>query len=282
VSAAGWPLLAVARDAVDRSSLRERLATLETGSGGRLGVAVIDASGATLLAQRAGERFPMCSTFKLPLTGAVLRRVDTGRESLARRIRYGRADLLPYAPITRAHLAQGSMTVGALCAAAIEYSDNTAANLLLASVGGPAAVTRFVRTLGDPSTRLDRYEPQLNEGPPGDPRDTTTPLAVVRDARALVLGDALSPHSRDLLVSWLVRARTGFARLRAGFPRGWRAGDKTGTCDNHSANDIAVVWPPNGSPFLVAAYLTGATIGSAQCDHLLASVARIVTAARSA
>lgn len=224
----------------------------------------------------------MCSTFKLLAVSAMLARVDRGHERLDRRVAYGPRDLLDYAPVTKAHVHDGSLSVGALCAAAIEVSDNTAANLLLRELGGPAAVTRFARSLGDPVTRLDRTEPDLNTAIPGDPRDTTSPRAMARDLQAVGLGSGLSAASRTRLSGWLAHCATGADRLRAGIPSTWRAGDKTGSGAHGTANDVAMLTPPSRAPIIVAAYLTGATISSDARDALLANVARLVVKAFAA
>jgi beta-lactamase class A len=168
------------------------------------------------------------------------------------------------------------MTIGELCAAAIEWSDNTAANLLLHSLLGPAGVTKFARSIGDPLTRLDRDEPTLNTAIPGDPRDTTTPAAMAADARKVVLGSALEPRLRARLRGWLIDCKTGAARLRAGVPKTWVAGDKTGTGDHATANDVAIFWPPRRAPIVVAAYFTGSRAGDAAQNAVLANVGRIV------
>lgn len=233
------------------------IAAIEAGLGGRVGVAVLNTATGARIVHRADERFPMCSTFKGVTVGAVLRRVDAGREQLDRHISYTAADLLEYAPTTRANVARGWMTVGALCEAAVELSDNTAANLLLASLGGPPAVTAFARSIGDPVTRLDRNEPSLNTAIPGDPRDTTSPSAMLGDLRALVLGKALSDASRATFTGWLVGSQTGGNRLRAGLPAGWRVGDKTGTGEGGATNTIAVLWPPAGGPIIACVYCVG-------------------------
>jgi beta-lactamase class A len=251
-------------------------AALERQHGGHLGVAALDTGSGKRLAHRAKERFPMCSTFKLLAVAAVLRKIDHGSEKLARPIRYGRADMLEYAPVTRAHVGEGQMPVGALCEAAIEWSDNTAANLLLASLGGPSAVTRFARALGDPVTRLDRNEPSLNDVKPGDVRDTTTPAAMLADMRAVVLGNALSNASRARLTDWLHKSQTGKARLRAGLPRDWTVGDKTGSGFVDETNDIAVAWPPGRAPILIAAYYRGSRLYPESRDAVLADVGRLV------
>jgi beta-lactamase class A len=258
-----------------------RLAALETHTGGRLGVHALATTARRTLGHRAGERFPMCSTFKVLLTAAVLARVDGGEEHLDRPIAYGKRDLLAYAPITTAHVGQGHMTVEALCAAAVSYSDNTAADLLLGTIGGPAGVTRFARTLSDGVTRLDRTEPTLNTAIAGDPRDTTTPAAATGDLERVLLGSALSRASRELLEGWMIACRTGVDCIRAGVPAGWRVGDKTGSCDNHTRNDVAILRPPSGGPILVAAYLHGARVSAADRDAALAEVGRIVVSSLS-
>ena len=260
-------------------SLAGTLARIEAGSGGRLGVAILDTATGARSGHRAGERFPMCSTFKLLAAGAVLTRVDTGREQLDRRIRFEAADLVAYSPVTKPHAGGAGMTLAELCEAAMTYSDNTAANLLLASLGGPSAVTAFARTLGDRATRLDRTEPTLNEAIPGDPRDVTTPAAMLANLRHLALGDALAPASRDQLVRWLVANKTGDARLRAGLPAGWRVGDKTGTGEYGSTNDVGLIWPPDRAPILVTVYLTNTKAPSDQRNATLAAVGRAVAEA---
>jgi beta-lactamase class A len=255
------------------------LARIEASVGGRLGLAALRVRDGRRVGHRADERFAMCSTVKLLIAGAVLARVDRGQESLARRVAYSSADLLSYAPIGRAHVGEGALPVGDLCAAAITLSDNTAANLLLASLGGPPGVTAFARGLGDPVTRLDRNEPTLNTAIPGDPRDTTTPAAMLDDLRAIALGQALSPASRDLLVSWLVASRTGLGRIRAGAPADARVGDKTGTGDNGSTNDVAIIWPTRGGPILVSVYATESSAPTPAIERAIAEATRIVCAA---
>jgi beta-lactamase class A len=232
------------------------LAALETSAGGRLGVAVLDTGNGASLLHRADERFPMCSTFKALASAAVLKRVDEGRDELRRFVPYGEADLLDYAPTAKAHLADGGMSLGDLCAAAIDYSDNTAGNLILATVGGPDGFTAFVRSLGDSVTRLDRNEPTLNTAIPGDPRDTTSPLAMANNLKAVLLGDALSEKSRRQLEAWMVANTTGGKRLRAGLPKTWGIADKTGSGDHGTANTIAILRPPGRSPLIAAVYCT--------------------------
>jgi beta-lactamase class A len=231
-----------------------RLAAIEKRAGGRLGVAVIEAGRGLKLARRADERFPMCSTFKLLASAAVLKLVDDGKESLDRRIAYGPADLLEYAPVTKAHAADGGMRLGDICAAAIDWSDNTAANLVLSVIGGPKGFTLFARSLGDKKTRLDRDEPTLNTAIPGDERDTTTPLAMARDIEAVLLGGVLSDASAKQLEAWLIADKVGDKRLRAGLPPSWEVGDKTGSGDHGVANTIGILRPPGRAALLTAVY----------------------------
>lgn len=261
----------------DADPWHQRLWALERNSGGRLGVAVLDLHTGARLAWRADERFPMCSTFKLPLAAMVLQRVDQGRERLDRVLRIDPGALVPYSPITERHLGEAGITVAELARAALTVSDNTAANVLLHELGGPAAFTAFERSLGDATSRLDRYEPELNDTvPPADERDTTTPAGMLAGLRGAVLGDALSPTSRDLLVRWMRETSTGERRLRRSVPRDWLPGDKTGTGAPGTANDVAVFWPPGRRPVLVAAYLTQATLPAEGCDAVLSDVGRLV------
>jgi beta-lactamase class A len=258
-------------------ALQKRLAAIEAEVGGRLGVAMLDTASGRPEGWRMHERFPMCSTFKLLLTSAVLTRKDRGEEDLARKILYTRAQVVSYSPVSEPHAGGDGMTVAQLCEAALTRSDNTAANLLLESIGGPAALTAFARGLGDPLTRLDRNETTLNEAIAGDPRDTTTPAAMLADMRELLLGERLSAASREQLIAWLVANKTGDARLRAGLPKDWRVGDKTGTGERGTSNDIAIIWPAGRAPILVTTYLTGATqASSAQRDAAIAKVGALL------
>jgi beta-lactamase class A len=266
----------------DMAALEQALQAIEVRSGSRLGMSALDVHSGTHFGYREDERFPMCSTFKAMAAAAVLAKVDAGKERLDRFVRYGQADLLSYAPVSRAHVGQGGLPLGDLCAAAVEYSDNTAANLILASLGGPAGWTRYVRSLGDTVSRLDRIETALNASIPGDPRDTTTPAASLADWRKTVLGDALTPASRQHLQDWLIACKTGETRLRAGLPRHWKVGDKTGTWSAENAyatsNDLAVIWTET-QPILITCYVTGPDrVPGKVRDAAIADVARLVTA----
>lgn len=275
----GLPILGATKAAFADDRLAGELRRLEAESGGRLGVALLDSRDGSRSGYRSDERFPMCSTFKAVLAAAVLRRVDSGQEQLARRVRFGADAILDYAPVTKTHVGGDGMSLAELCDAVVTLSDNTAANLLLTAIGGPVALTAFLRTVGDDVTRLDRIEPDLNEALPGDPRDTTTPKAMASTLSALTLGNGLSPASRTQLVAWLVANKTGDARLRAGLPPSWRIGDKTGTGNRGTANDIAVIWPENRPALIVTAYLTGATADRAHQNAVLAAVGRVVAGA---
>jgi beta-lactamase class A len=226
--------------------------------------------------RRADERFAMCSTFKLTLAAAVLKRVDDGKEKLDRLVPYGESDLLSYAPVTKQHVKEGAMTVSALCEAAVELSDNTAANLLLPALGGPAGLTAYWRSLGDQTSRLDRNEPSLNSAIPGDERDTTTPSAMLATMQTLLLGEALSQASRERLEGWLTETKTGLRLIRAGVAPGWSVGDKTGRGDNNAVNDIAILRPPGRAPLLMTIYTAEQNAANEQHEAAIAETARIV------
>lgn len=251
----------------------DRLRALEAGTGGRLGVSVAG-EGLAPLAWRADERFPLCSTFKVLATAAVL----AGGEPLDRELTVRESDLLSYAPVSRKVFTErgGRMTLSETCAASLEWSDNTAANLQLARLGGPAALTRWVRGTGDTITRLDRDEPTLNTALPEDPRDTTSPAAMRETLAKILLGGVLSPEARTQLESWMVGAQTGFKRLRAGLPPNWIVGDKTGSGDNGTFNVVAILRPPGHPPLIATSYLTGATTPAATCDAAHAELGRLI------
>jgi beta-lactamase class A len=261
-----------------QAKLNDQFKRIETESGGRLGVAVLDIQSQMRAGHHADDRFPMCSTFKLPAAAAVLKRVQTGNEKLDRRIKIEAADVVPGSSRISAPVPEGK-TLAELCEVAMAYSDNTAGNLILATLGGPAGLTTYIRNLGDKITRLDRNEPTLNEAIPGDPRDTTTPNAMLKDLQALLLGQALSETSKGLLMQWLIGNKTGDTRLRAGLPAGWKAGDKTGTGERGSTNDVAIIWPPGRKPILVTAYLTETTAPADKRNATLAAVGKAVAEA---
>ncbi|MGL4237514.1 class A beta-lactamase [Tabrizicola sp.] len=252
------------------------VAAIEASTGGRLGVAVLDTGSGTTYSWRGDELFPILSTFKFLLAGAVLHRVDAGEERLDRAIPVRAEDLVPHAP-TVEPLVGKTITVGQLCEATVTLSDNAAANILLATMNGPEGLTAFIRTLGDQITRLDRWEIELNEAAPGDPRDTTTPQAMIALMQQLILGDALSDTSRRQLTAWLIANQTGDARIRAGAPEDWTVGDKTGTGENGTFNDIAILLPPERAPILLAVYLTQSIQTMDNANAAIAAVALTVT-----
>ena len=245
---------ATAREA--QPDANAELARIEAAVGGRVGVFALDTASGRTLAHRADERFAMCSTFKWVLAAAAFARVDRGDGTLDERIPLRKADLFQEgSAVTSQHVADGSMTVEALARAAVTVSDNTAANLLLAHIGGPAGLTAFIRQVGDTVTRLDRNEPTLNANEPGDERDTTSPRAMVGLMMAVLVGDALKAASRERLLALLQACETGKKRLRAGLPPDWVVGDKTGT-GNFAFNDVAIATPPGRAPILISAYMS--------------------------
>jgi beta-lactamase class A len=257
-SAVAFLAAGVARRSFAGAATEARLAALEQRAGGRLGVFALDAQGGNALGWRADERFGLCSTFKLLLAAVVLREAHADRLDLDETLAYTAADLVPHSPVTERQLAQGGMPVRALAEATQTTSDNLAANLLMKRLGGPAAVTARLRELGDPATRLDRYEPAMNRVPAGEVRDTTTPRAIAGTVAALFGGDLLDDAARATLRGWMIATQTGTRRLRAGLPPAWEAGDKTGTAFApgmpNKTNDVAVVWRPERAPLVIAAY----------------------------
>jgi beta-lactamase class A len=239
----------------------DALAELEARAGGRLGVALLDTESGTRWAHRGEERFGLCSTFKLPLAGAVLQAIDQGRLRPDIRLPLSRDERVPHMPSTEAWLARGWATPLALAEAAQLTSDNLAANVLLRAIGGPEGFTRWLRAQGDPVTRIDRYEPEMNRVSPGDERDTSSPAAFVDLVANICTGNALKPASRARLIGWMEATKTGQRRLRAGLPAAWRAGDKTGTGFNADmpdrVNDVAIFWPPRRKPWVLACFYEG-------------------------
>ena len=266
-----WPALA--------QETLPALTAYERETGGKVGLYAENLVSGAKVAWRAEERIVMCSTFKASLAAFVLARVDSGEDHLESMIAYGPQDLLAYAPAARQNMAKNvtaSMSIADMCAAIIELSDNTCANLLLARVGGPSALTAFWRSTGDAVTRLDHNEPELNRSPPGDPNDTTTPVAMAGNLRRFVLGEVLSPDSRQRLTGWMLNCKTGDNRLRAGLPKDWKVADKTGNSGKDAAGDIAVVWPKPDRPVLIAAYVQGGAPSAPQFTALFSEIGRMV------
>ncbi|MFC4058149.1 class A beta-lactamase [Planomonospora corallina] len=264
-----------------QAAARRELRALEASFGGRIGAYALDTGTGAVVSHRADERFPLLSTFKALAAAAVLHRARTAEPGLMEeRAHWTAADLQNHSPVTAEHVKDG-LTVAELCEAAVTQSDNTAANLLLERIGGPAGLTRHLRSLGDQVSRLDRREPGLNDWRPGERRDTTTPAAVARTLRALTVGDALHPEDRERLNGWLRANRTGDARVRAGLPEEWAVGDKTGTGGTYgTANDVAVAWPAEGAaPIVMAVYTSRRTVGAAHDDKVVAETATVLARA---
>ncbi|MGG1947458.1 class A beta-lactamase [Trinickia sp. NRRL B-1857] len=255
----GLPFLAGFGVAPALYAAESPLADIERRNGGRLGVFAIDTGSGRTLSYRANERFLMCSTFKGILAAQILTRVDSGAERLDRLVHYTEKDLVFTSPVTKANLARGAMSIDALCRAILVESDNTAAILLMRSIGGPAGLTRFVRGLGDTVTRSDRYEPDSNRY--HGQLDTTTPRAIATTAQRLLLGDVLSAGSREQLERGMTDCKPGLNRIRAVLPAGWQAADRPGTSVESETNDYALVRPPGRAPLLVAVYYDAPGVG---------------------
>lgn len=255
------------------------VAAYEDVTGGHAGFYARNVLTGAALGWRADERFVLCSTFKASLVALVLRQADRGTMRLDTHIAFTAADIPDwYAPAARANLARGVMSVAEMCQAAVQQSDNTCATLLLARVGGPAAVTAFWRECGDRVSRLDDGEPEVNRTPPGGLRNTTTPRAMAENFRRFLLGDILQPPSRALLKTWLIGTVTGLDRLRAGLPAGWVVGDKTGHNGVDASGDIAIAWPRAGGPILMCAYTRGGRPNDAAFDALFKGIGQLVAA----
>ena len=264
-----------------RFEASERLRALEIGNA-RLGVCFLDTDTLEQSGNRMDEHFAMCSTFKLAMVGACLREIDAGRLNPSEVLPYTKSDLLAWSPVTSENLHKGGMSIAALGQAAQEISDGTAANLLVKRLGGPASLTAKLREMGDQVTRLDRYEPMLGMVLSADMRDTTTPLVMAQLVRRLTTGDLLSSASRKQLLQWMVDTKTGFRRIRAGIPAGWKVGNKTGTGRDigttNKCNDVAVIFPPDRAPIIAAVYFdSGEYTDQVEDRHeaVLAEVGRI-------
>nr|WP_209315568.1 MULTISPECIES: class A beta-lactamase [unclassified Haematospirillum] len=253
----------------------QRLSDLEGTFDGRLGVFAFDTGSGASLAWRSEERFPVCSTFKAFLAAAILHRSTSDHGLLDRVISYPLEELVSYSPVTQQHVHSG-MRVRDMCAAAIQYSDNTAANLLMRILGGPDAVTTFMRQAGDTDFRLDRWETDLNTAIPGDLRDTSTPVAIARSLDRLLFGDVLSDMHRAVLQDWLKGNTTGASRIRAGVPEGWMVGDRTGSGSYGTANAIGVLWPPGRKPVIASIYTTQHYREAVWRDDIVAQATRII------
>ena len=243
------------------ASAASQLKRIHKRVGGRLGVHVLDSQSGKRIAFTDDARFAMASTIKLPLAAALLWQVDHGAFALTHELLVERDDLVANSPVLEPQVSAGmtSMSVRDLCRAAVTFSDNTATNVLLRAMGGPAALTKFIRSIGDEVTRFDRTELELNSNLPNDERDTTTPRAMADSMLKIFTQDALSLPSRALLIDWMTAARSGLNRVRAGLPKNWQSGDKTGTGQNGAFNDLVLAWPPNRRPIIAAVYMSEST-----------------------
>ncbi|MEV0402689.1 class A beta-lactamase [Actinoallomurus sp. NPDC050550] len=247
--------------------------SLEKQHDARLGVWALDTGTGRVVSWRAGERFAYASTHKVLSSGSVLRQDSMKRLNTV--VKYTSQDLVNYSPITEKNVDKG-MTVRALCDAALRYSDNTAANLLFRELGGPSALQAALRRIGDVTTHVDRNEPTLNTAIPGDVRDTTTPQQMGLDLRKYALSPLLPGPKRAMLIDWMRRNTTGDALIRAGVPSGWTIGDKTGSGDYGTRNDIAVAWPPHRAPIVITIFTTRSTKDAKTDDALVAAAAKVV------
>ncbi|SPJ34966.1 class A beta-lactamase [Kushneria phyllosphaerae] len=267
------PALAKTASATNAREVKRKLEALEQRHGGRVGVALMNVATGETVSHRGDERFLFNSTGKVFIAAAVLAQVDRDRISLDQRIEVKTSDLTGWTPITEKHLGGPGMTIAELCQAAVAWSDNAAANLLIERLGGPADITAFLRSIGDITTRLDRTEPTLNEHDhDGDERDTTTPLAMMQTLRTLLLGEALSPSSRHQLAAWMIEGKMGDARLRAGMPADWLVGEKTGTNSVGNAADIGIAWPSDRGAVIAIAYVYLPQADKAQRDQVIKDI----------
>ncbi|WP_243633201.1 class A beta-lactamase [Paenibacillus xerothermodurans] len=256
-----------------QSALTEQsFAQLEQQFAAHLGVFAIDTGTGRTVAYQADKRFAYTSTFKALAAGAVL--LNSSTEELDENITYSADDLVTYSPVTEKHVTTG-MTLREICDAAVRYSDNTAGNLLLKRLGGPAGFEAALRQIGDTVTQADRYEIDLNEAVPGDDRDTSTARALATSLQAFALSDVLPENERSILTDWLKRNTTGAELIRAGVPQGWTVGDKTGAGGYGTRNDIGIVWPPNGDPIVMAVLSSRDTQDAAYDNALIAHATKV-------
>ena len=271
------PLL-FAAPATSIATAQTQLAALEQAAGGRLGVAAWRQGSELRVAYRADERFPLASTFKAMLAGAVLARSASQPGLLDQHVRYEKKELVTYSPITEKHLADG-MSVADLCATTLQYSDNSAANFLMTLLGGPQAVTAFARSIGNTVFQLERWETELNSAIPGEVRDTASPASMAHSLQQLLLGNSLPAPQRQQLDAWMRGNTTGDKRIRAGVPAGWQVADKTGSGAYGSVNDIGVAYPASGAPLVIAVYYTREQKKADTNQDIITAATRIVTAA---
>jgi beta-lactamase class A len=268
--------LALSTPASADDAVAAAFTALERQFDGRIGVVAIDTGSGKRIANRADERFPFCSSFKMVLAAAILNKSEAEPALMQKQIPVAQADMAPHAPITSKHIG-GTISVDALCDAVVRYSDNPAANLLIKEVGGPAGLTAYARSIGDKEFRNDRLETALNSAVPGDLRDTTTPSAMAATVRALLLGNALKPAQQQKLKDWMVRNTTGDAKIRAGVPAQWVVAEKTGNCGSYgTSNDIGVLYPPGRAPIVLAIYTARYKSNDEGSNEIIAAVAKLI------
>ncbi|MGW4638620.1 class A beta-lactamase [Sphaerisporangium sp. NPDC004334] len=263
---------------VSPAEARRRLRELEKASDVRIGAYVVDTATGKAFGYRSGERFPLLSTFKAMACAAVLKKARTSDPGLMNRVvHWTKEELKDNSPETEKHVDDG-MTVSELCRAAIIYSDNTAGNMILKQIGGPKGLTRYFRTLKDPVSRLDRWETELNVWSPKERRDTTTPVSIARDLRRVAVGSALDDRDEARLNAWLLANTTGGERIRAGLPKSWIIGDKTGSTGTYGgANDIAVIrTSPSAAPLVMAIYTNARAAQATYNSKVVADTATIL------
>lgn len=269
-------LFSVNSDAIDNRTLADMIQKEEGASGARIGVAMIDSNTKTVVSYRGDERFPFNSTHKVISCAALLHDVDQGKVTLTETVAFTKADLLEYSPVTEKFVVPKNMSFQQLCRAAIEMSDNTADNLILKKLGGIASFNAFLRSQGDNTTHLDRFEPDLNEAVPGDQRDTTTPKAMSQSIARLLLGNTLSSASRAQLTEWMINDQVANDVLRSVLPAGWRIADKTGTGGYGSRGIVAVVWPQQQNPQVMVIYLAETTLSIQQRNQVIARIGKAI------
>ncbi|MGQ8826810.1 class A beta-lactamase BlaIII [Bacillus sp. NA_146.1] len=251
----------------------DSFAKLEKEYNAKLGIYALDTGTNQTVAYHANDRFAFASTSKSLAAGALLR--QNSIEALDERITYKREDLSNYNPITEKHLDTG-MTLKELADASVRYSDSTAHNLILKKLGGPSAFEKILREIGDTVTNSERFEPELNEVNPEETHDTSTPEAIAKTLQSFTLGTVLPSEKRELLVDWMKRNTTGDKLIRAGVPKGWEVADKTGAGSYGTRNDIAIIWPPNKKPIVLAILSNHDKEDAEYDDKLIAEATKIV------
>ncbi|HSW71158.1 MAG TPA: class A beta-lactamase [Gammaproteobacteria bacterium] len=254
--------------------INKKIEALENSLDGRIGIYALNTANNQSIQYRALERFPIQSTFKIMVVSAILKKNSTDNQLLRKKITYTNEDLVFWSPITEKNINSG-MTISELCAAAMMYSDNTATNLIMKELGGPAAVTAFARSIGDTSFYVSNWEPELNSNP-NNATDISTPKAMAKAVEKLALEETLLVPQREKLVAWMKGNTTGATRIRAGVPKGWVVADKTGSGDFGISNDIAVIWPRDCAPIIVSIYSIQNKKEAARHDEILVSSTQLV------